>query len=170
MIPLLQEPRFRFVSDTDKAFIEAFDMEMVRLGYNFGGQIGDGFCWGKYMLIYRKAGVKSQKVYARIYLREEDIVLRLFLSGIDKHRQYIEQASAHIQDVFTHEFSNCHHCHNQKEDGSCKFRKSYTLDGVFYEKCNGNTFWFFQPQIEKIPEYISLFTEFYPAGKQKKAA
>jgi hypothetical protein len=114
--------------------------------------------------------VKSQKVYARIYLRDEDIALRLFLSGIDKHRQYIEQASAHIKDVFTNEFSDCHHCHNQKEDGTCKFRKSYTLHGVFYEKCNGNTFWFFQSESEKMADYIGLFTEFYPARKQKKAA
>lgn len=168
MIPMLQEERFAFVLPTNKAFIEAFDAEMARLGYHFGDKIGDGFCWGKYMLIYRKMGVKSKKVYARIYLREDDIVLRMFFSGIDKHRTYIEQSPTFIKDVFISEFSDCHHCKNEKEDGTCKFRKSYTLDGVFYEKCNGNTFWFFQPQIDKMQQYIDLFTEFYPIRKKKQ--
>ena len=45
----------------------------------FGGKIGSGYCWGKYMVIYRKSGVKSENVYARIYMRDADIVLRLFL-------------------------------------------------------------------------------------------
>ena len=167
MIPMLQEARFDFVSPIDKAFTEAFDDEMTRLGYNFGNKIGDGFCWGKYMLIYRKTGVKSKKVYARIYLRDDDIVLRMFFSGIDKHREYIEQAPTHIKEAFTSDFSECHHCHNQREDGSCKFRKTYTLDGVFYERCNGHTFWFFEPTIEKMSDYIGLFTEFYKPRKRK---
>lgn len=170
MIPLLQEARFDFVSAADKAFIEAFDAEMTRLGYNYGGQIGDGFCWGKYMLIYRKTGIKSQKVYARIYLRDEDIVLRLFLSGIDKQRAYLEQAPDHIQQVFTGEFGECHHCHNEDEAGNCRFRKIYTTHGRCIEKCNGNTFWFFTPKIEKLPDYINLFTAFFPQRKPKTTA
>ena len=166
METLLNEPRFDYVSTTDKAFVQAFDDEMTRLGYTHGGAIGDGFCWGRHMLIYRRQGVKSQTVYARVYLREADIVLRLFFNNIDKQRAHIEQAPEHIKQVFTGPFGDCHHCHNEK-DGQCRFRKTYSIDDVLIEKCNGNTFWFFQPMQEKMPDYINLFTAFYPPRKQK---
>jgi hypothetical protein len=165
MDTLLDEPRFDYVSTTDKAFVQAFDNEMTRLGYTHGGAIGDGFCWGRHMLIYRKQGVKSQTVYARVYLREADIVLRLFFNNIDKQRTHIEQATEHIKQVFTGPFGDCHHCHNEK-DGQCRFRKTYSIDDVFIEKCNGNTFWFFKPMQEKLPDYINLFTAFYPPRKR----
>lgn len=167
MNQLLNELRFDYIADTDKAFVQAFDDEMARLGYACGDTIGGGFCWGRYMLIYRKLGVKSQTVYARLYLRDEDIVLRLFLNQVDKHRTFIEQAPAHIKEVFTGEFGDCQHCHNQKSDGNCMFRKSYTIDDRFIEKCNGNTFWFFRPTLEHLPDYLSLFTEFFPGKKQR---
>lgn len=92
MKTLLQEERFNFISPENKAFISAFGNEISKLGYGFGGSIGSGFCWGKYMIIYSKLGVKSKKVVARIYIRENCIVLRLFLNKIDKHREYIENA------------------------------------------------------------------------------
>lgn len=79
MSSLLNEDRFDFISGDDKAFIRAFDAEITRLGYDFGDKIGSGYCWGKYMLIYTKTGVKSKNVYARIYIRDFSIVLRLFL-------------------------------------------------------------------------------------------
>src|SRR5512141_1973588 len=121
MAAFLDERRFDFVSPDNKAFIYAFDDEMTRLGYNFGDKIGSGYCWGKYMLIYTKSGVKSKRVYARIYIREQSIVLRLFISEIDKHRKYIEQAPIHVKEVFTGEYGKCKHCHNEK-DGTCMFR------------------------------------------------
>ncbi len=164
---IMDEERFEFVSDLDKAFILAFDDEMTRLGYDFGGKIGSGFCWGKYMVIYSKSGVKNKKVVARIYIRDVDIVLRLFFSGIDKHRAYIENAPANIKEVFTGDFGNCRHCHND-DDGVCMFRKTYTLDGRLIEKCNGDTFWFHKPIIQEINDYIALFTEFYPGKKALK--
>jgi hypothetical protein len=79
----LNEDRFNFISPRDKSFIAAFDDAMMELGYDHGGNIGSGYCWGRYMLIYRRSGLKSQNVYARIYIRESTIVLRLFLNGID---------------------------------------------------------------------------------------
>ncbi len=124
---LLREERFDYISEPDKAFILAFDDEMTRLGYDFGRKIGSGYCWGKYMVIYTKSGVKSKKVYARFYLRDDDIVLRLFFSDIDKHREYLETAPAHIKEVFVGEFGACQHCHNSNPDGTCQFRKTYTL-------------------------------------------
>ncbi len=165
MNAVLDEERFDFISTEDKAFIIAFDDEMTRLGYDFGGKIGSGYCWGKYMLIYTKSGVKSKNVYARIYLRETSTVLRLFLNGIDQHRAYIENAPAYIKEVFTGEAANCKHCHNDK-DGQCRFRKAYTIDQLFIEKCNGITFEFHDPGVEKLADYLALFREFYPGKKR----
>lgn len=167
MIGILQEERFDFIADPDKLFIRAFDDEMTRLGYDYGNKIGDGYCWGKYMLIYRRSGVKSANVYARIYIRESSIVLRLFLNDIDKHRRFIENAPPHIKTVFTGEHGDCHHCHNQK-DGTCRFRKTYTLDGRLIEKCNGVTFEFHQPDVEKLSDYIALLMEFFPQKKSSR--
>jgi len=164
MIDLLNEARFDFISRADKGVILAFNNEMSRLGYNFGDAIGSGYCWGKYMLIYRKSGVKSEKVYARIYISDTGIALRFFLNAIDKHRAYVENAPAHIKEVFTGDEGNCKHCHNDK-NGVCRFRKTYTIDDRLIEKCNGITFEFSNPGIDKIPDYVALFTEFFSNKK-----
>jgi hypothetical protein len=161
---LLKETRFDFVSGADKEFMVGLDDELARLGYDFGGKIGDGYCWGRYMLIYRKTGAKSQNVYARVYLREQGVALRLFLNDIDRHRPFIEQAPRHVKDAFTDEFGRCEHCHNEK-DGKCRFRKAYTIDGSFIEKCNGYTFEFRAPAVSRLPDYLSLFAEFNPVKK-----
>lgn len=166
MDTILKEERFDCVSNSDKAFMLAFNTEMARLGYGFGGKIGSGYCWGKYMVIYTKSGVKSKTVYARIYIRNDSIVLRLFLNNIDKHCAFIEQTPAHIKDVFTNDYAKCKHDRDD-QNGNCQFRKTYTIDGRLIEKCNGNTFEFFHPSIEALPDYIALFTEFFP-GKKKK--
>jgi hypothetical protein len=163
---LLSEGRFDFVSADDNVFMLAINDEMSRLGYGFGGKIGEGFCWGRYMVLYRKVGVKSETVNARIYIRESDIVLRLFFNQIDKHRNYIENAPAYIKEVFTGPRGDCEHCHNDK-GGVCKFRKTYTLDGRLIEKCNVIVFEFLEPGISKLNDYLDLFTEFYPAKKSK---
>ncbi|HWS29631.1 MAG TPA: hypothetical protein VN512_05880 [Clostridia bacterium] len=162
---ILKEPRFDFLSDSSKAFLFAFDCEMEALGYHFGESIGDGYCWGRYMVIYRKRNVQSDQVYARVYLRDNDIVLRLFLNKIDKHRSYLEQAEPFILAPFTGKRGDCTHCHNEK-DSTCKFRKSYTLFNRSIEKCNGITFEYFEPDIADIPSYIALFREFYPERRK----
>jgi hypothetical protein len=161
----LNEERFDFVTEKDKRFIFAFDDEMNRLGYGFGGKIGSGYCWGKYMIIYTKSGVKSKKVFARIYIRDESIVLRFFFNDIEKHRGYIKGSPSHVKEVFVGERARCDHCHNEK-NGQCKFRKSYTIDDQFIEKCNGKTFEFHDPHLEQLGDYLTLFTEFYPNRKR----
>ena len=167
MDDFLQEKRCNFIAREDKNFIRAFNLAMSSLGYDFGDKIGSGYCWGKYMLIYTRSGVKSKKVFARIYIQNETIVLRLFLNDIDKHRQYIENAPPHIKQVFAGEHAACRHCHNDHE-GVCRFRKIYTLDDRLLEKCNGVTFEFHHPMVPKLPDYMALFTEFYPkkSGQQ----
>jgi hypothetical protein len=109
METILTEERFYIISDEDKAFMIAFDNEISKLGYSFGENIGSGFCWGNYMIIYSKT---------------------------------------------------CTHCRDAKE-AICKFRKTYMLDGELIEKCNGITFEFWKPNLEKLPEYIKLLKEFY---------
>lgn len=161
---ILNEDRFNFISDEDKEFIVEFDNQISKLGYGSGGEIGSGFCWGRYMIIYSKLGVKNKQVAARIYIRDNNIVLRLYLNNIDKHSKYIENSKPYIKNVFTGEYGNCKHCHNEK-NGKCKFRKVYSLDNKFIEKCNGFTFEFWEPNLEKLPDYIELLKEFYPVSK-----
>ncbi len=167
MKDLMMEDRFGMIRQEDKDFIVAFTDEMSELGYDFGGKIGDGFCWGKYMIIYTKRRVKNNPVLARIYIREDRIVLRLYFNKIDEHRGYLEKSPGHIKDVFIGEYGRCNHCHNEK-DGACKFRKTYVIDGVFIEKCNGMTFEFWDPNVVKLPDYMDLIREFLMGGKKGK--
>jgi len=158
---LLSEEKYEFISEENKDFILAFDEEIKKLGYASGDSIGSGFCWGKYMIIYSKNGVKNNKVIARIYIKEKGIVLRLFLNKIDDHRRFIEDAPDYIKNVFTGEYGRCKHCKNQKGE-VCKFRKTYTIDDSLIEMCNGVTFEFWEPTREKLPDYLDLLSEFYP--------
>ncbi len=155
----LSEERFSSMAAADKAFIIGFDQGIQQLGYDFGGFIGDGYCWGQFMIVYSKTGVKAKKVAARIYLRENSIALRLFLSNVDKHRAYIEQAPAHIKEVFTNDQGRCS-CEPKK--ANCRMRKTYVVDGRSIEKCSGSVFEFSQPSLEKLPDYVNLLKEFYP--------
>lgn len=72
---LLRDERFSLVSDGDKAFIASFDEEIGKLGYDSGGEIGSGYLWGRYMIIYSRTGVKARRVLARIYLRDRKSVV-----------------------------------------------------------------------------------------------
>ena len=162
---LLADAKFDFVSREDKAFLIAWDQALDQLGYTNGGDIGSGYCWGKYMVIYTKRGVKSKKSYARAYLREDGLVLRLYFSNIDEHRSAVESAPAHLQEAFTGSFPQCDHCREV-----CSHRKRYALHGAPYEACDGKTFWFCQPNIEDLPDYLNLCQAFYPAKKARKKA
>ena len=163
MDEMLSEERFNIISEPDKAFILAFDSEIMELGYDFGGKIGSGFCWGPYMIIYSKTGVKSKQVAARIFIRESHIVLRLFFNNIDKHSQYIEDSPEHIKSVFTGAHGDCS-CNPKKDN--CNFRKTYSINSRQIEKCSGVVFEFQQPDMEKLPDYIALLKEFYKIKKK----
>lgn len=164
---LMTEERFNLISEENKEFILAFDDEISKLGYSFGGNIGSGYCWGKYMIIYSKTEAKSKKVIARIYIRDEGIVLRLFFNQIDRHREYIEKAPSFIKDVFTGEHGNCHFCEHKRE--KCSFRKTYTINNQKIDKCSGITFEFWEPTVERLPDYINLLKEFYSQRKTNTA-
>jgi len=164
---LLKEPEFDFLTGHGREFVIAFHTAMNSLGYDHNGEIGSGYCWGKYMLIYTRQGVKSKQVYARVYLQETGPVLRLFLNDIDRHRAYLETAPEHILEPFTNTYGACQHCHNEK-DGHCRFRKSYTLHNRLIEKCNGLTFEYPDPDPGKLDDYLDLFTEFFPPRTARK--
>jgi hypothetical protein len=166
MKDLMLEDRFDMIRQEDKGFIVAFTDKMSELGYGFDGKIGDGFCWGKYMVIYTKSGIRNKNVLARIYIREDGIVLRLYFNKVDAQREFIENAPSHIKDVFSGESGRCNHCRNEK-DGACKFRKTYVIDGIFIEKCNGMTFEFREPDTGKLDDYMDLIRAFLVSGKKK---
>lgn len=160
----IAQSEYDFISKKDKQFIIAFDEAIREIGYESGGCIGNGFCWGRYMIIYAKTGVKDKKVAARIYIRDSGIVLRLFFNKIDKHREYIENAPGFIRLPFVGEHGECRHCPDKK-DGMCIFRKTYTIGNRRIEKCSGVTFEFEKPDTDKLPDYMALLREFYPVRK-----
>lgn len=163
MDELLSEARFSLISKADQALITAFDKEMVKLGCGFGGSIGRGDINGKFMIVYSLTAVTSKKAMARIFIRDHEIVLKLILSDVEKHSSYIENAAAHIKDVFTGKDGDCAACNPKKE--ACRMRKTYTIDGKLSVKCSEKIFLFRQPTIEKLPDYIGLLAEFYPNKK-----
>ena len=76
-------------------------------------------------LFIQKTGFQQDRLRAHLHPRH-DIVLRLFLNNIDKHRAFIERAPGHVKEVFTNGYGRCKHCHNEKDEG-CRFRKTYTI-------------------------------------------
>lgn len=158
----MDEKQFDFIQERDRSFIIEFTKALEKIGYTYGDEIGSGYCWGKYMLIYRKANVKSKTVVARIYIKEDSVILRLFFNNVTKHAAYISSSPDHIKSAFTSDYGTCKHC----KGDNCKFRKDYKIDGIKYEKCNGTTFEFHNPERTKLSDYLALFEEFYPVSKQ----
>jgi hypothetical protein len=155
---LLAERRFGFIADGDKAFMIAFDQGIGQLGYDCGGAIVAGNVWGKMQAVYAKTGVKAKKIAARVYIREDHILLRLYFTDIDKHRAYAENAPEHIKAPFLPGPGDCRHCYE-----TCRHRKRYTLAGESIEKCDGVVFEFHRPALRNLPDYLALLNEFYPA-------
>jgi hypothetical protein len=177
MEKMMKEERFDFVSKESKNFICEFTKQMKIFGYDFGNEIGNGFCWGNYMIIYSQTGVKSKKVIARIYIRDKgvivwggkenkfdnSIVLRLFFNNIDKHREYIEKSPSHIKKAFNDKHGVCNHCRTD-----CRMRKTYTVGGKQIEKCGGVVFEYNDPKVEYIKDYMDILKEFYDKKSSKK--
>jgi len=153
----------RFDNMPDKKFIIAFDKLLEDIGYDYGGGIGEGYGWGKYMIIYGKTGTKSRPCPVRIYINDDGtIYFRLFLTKVDKHMKYIENSPAHIKNAFTFEGGDCKSCNT-----SCSPGKIYTIDGQLMCKCNHSTFYFHWISIDILPDIMELLAKFYPVKKQK---
>lgn len=163
METLLSSPAYDFLNTNHKTFVVAFDAAMADAGYVNAG-IQPYVTFGKFKIEYWNPAPKSKKVVARIYFRDDGIVLRLYFTNIDKHRSYIENAPSYIQDAFTNNHANCKHCDNGfNKNGTCKFRKSYTLHGIPYQKCSGDSFYFTKLDLSCVSGYLQLLATFYPA-------
>jgi len=175
---LMGQERFNIVSEENKKFLIAFDEEMAKLGYEIY-EVADAYNWAKnwikakYMINYAVAGIKAKKLVTHVFIKEDGIFLRLFAlkkganslntremarSVIAPHRAYIESAPAHIKELFTIKNSDCDHKH-ENANGFCWRLDTYTIDGVVYEKCVGKGLDFWNPTIEKLPDYINLLAE-----------
>lgn len=97
---LLNEETYSYLNDKDKDFIRVFTDAINDLGYLCNSKIVDGICYGRHMMIFRKANVKSDKVYARLYFRDSGVVLRFFFSNVNEHAGYIEKCPDYVQDAF----------------------------------------------------------------------
>lgn len=158
----LTERRFDGLCGPDKAFIVAFDKAIHDFGYDFGGAIGSGNVFSPMVIVYGKTGTKSRPCAARIYIRDTGIVFRLFLSKVDAHRQAVESAPAHIKQAFTGEKGACTLCWDK-----CPSRPApYTIDGKTHQKCQHHAFYFDAPSVERLPDYMALFGEFYSKKKR----
>jgi len=161
MKEFLSERRFDNVKEPDKAFIIAFDEAINELGYDFGGVIGSGNIFGVNMIAYGKTGTKSRACAARIYIKDDGTVtLRLFLNKVDIHRQYIENAPAHIKDAFIFTGGDCKSCNT-----ACAPGKVYTIDGQLMQKCNHSTFYFNTLSADNLSDYMELLSKFFPKKK-----
>jgi len=169
MKDLLSDEKYNFISEKEKDFIIAFNDAITEAGYESHG-IQPYVCLGKYKIEYSKAGLKNKKFVARFYFRDSGIVLRLYFTNIDKHREYIEKSPEFIKNPFINGVGKCKQCDKSGggmgKKGKCSFKKSYTIDNVLYEKCAGENYYFDSKDIANIPRYIELLTTFCPDRKR----
>ena len=161
---LLAEDRFKIISITDKSFIAAFDKAINEAGYDFGGAITGNKDF--LVIVYGKTGTKTRPRPACFHIDNDwNVYLKLYLHKIDDRRKYIENAPAHIKEIFTNNIGKCNGCNFK--DGKCKFNctKTYTIDGHLYNKCY---FHLNELKVEDIPGYIDLLSQFYPMKKVKR--
>jgi len=144
---LLSKERFNIVSHEHKTFLISFDEEMANLGYGIY-EVADAYKWAqnwlkaKYMINYTVTGIKARKLVAHIFIAEDGIFLRLFAlkkganshntrataqSVVAHHCEYVENAPAHIKELFTRG-TDCNHTH-ENSNGFCWRLDTYTIDG-----------------------------------------
>ena len=163
---ILSEEKYNFVSQKDKDFIIAFDNAMKEAGYKNNG-IQPYVVFGKYKIEYFKPGTKTPKYIARFYFRDDEIVLRLYISNIDKHKDYIEKSQDFIKKPFIDNSHQCKpNCKGMITNNKCRYRKTYTLSGVPYVKCAEQSFMFYQMNPGNAIQYVELLTVFYPIKKR----
>lgn len=162
MKDLLSNEIYSFVSQADKDFIVSFNEYMTKAGYENNG-IQPYVVFGKYKIEYYKPGTKTKKYIARIYFRDDEIVLRLYFSDIDKYREYIESSPDFIKKPFVDDSHKCKSgCKGMIVNGKCRYRKTYALNGVNYVKCAEESFYFCKLNTENASKYVELLTVFYP--------
>ena len=112
---------------------------------------------------------RQKKYIARVYFREDRIVLRLYFSGIDKHSDYIESASDFIKKPFVDESHGCKmpDCKGMITNGKCRYRKTYSISGTPYIKCAEQSFMYYNMDAKNAERYTEPLMKFYPIKKRK---
>jgi len=153
----LSEPVFNVISDTDRAFIYAFDEKMNELGYDFGNRLWGASSYSE--VAYSKTGTKSKNMISRLKIIHDNgkITLRFYIpnADINKKHAYIENAPEHIRKAWIFEGHNCTGCNS-----SCSPKK-YTLDGREFLKCVHYAGTFNNPNMACLTDYIALVSEFF---------
>jgi len=155
IIKVLYNLKIENIKESDKEFFSAFDIEMKKLGYDFGTIIGKGTAEEPIIINYAKLGTRNSPA-VRILIIEGKIVLKLLPKKLTPHFKYIESAPVHIQEIFTAHHDNCISCKTP-----CRTQKKYAVNGKFIQKCNPHRE--LNPALEHLSDYIDLFLEFFPA-------
>lgn len=150
-LPLKDLFVFDSVSERAQRFLLDFDAAMNDSGYSYGGAPTSGFCWGISQFAYSRAPEKKKDYVCRLYQRGNGLVVRLYLQNVNAYSGYIESAGDHIRDAFVNDFGKCGYCKER-----CRHRKSYAIDGKEYDKCDGMTFEFYDPEPAFVPRYLDL--------------
>ena len=168
MRDLLDNPKYDFIGEQDKDFILAFDDAMTSAGYENNG-IQPYVVFGKLKIEYFKPGTKTKKYIARVYIRDDGIVLRLYFSDIDKHRNYIENSPDFIKKPFIDNSHDCKmpNCKGMITNGKCRYRKTYYIDGALHVKCAEQSFMYYGMNAENAARYAELLLAFYPIKNRK---
>jgi len=133
---LLKEEKFNFVSKENKKYIIHFTKEINSINYDFDGDIRNGFERGNYQIIYSLNGIKGSR-------------------NINKHINYIENATSNIKEHFINNSGLCKYCTEQ-----CYKRKTFTINGKEIAKC-ADVFEYINPTIKEIKDFIGILKEFY---------
>jgi len=150
------------VKEQDLAFIAAFDEAMHAAGY-VRYKLHDNAYWNSF-IAYIKPGSKTPKIIARIYLHD-NTVLRVYASGIDKCRAYLEAAPALIQQPFIDDSHQCKPCKGMRmANGKCRYQKTYTLHGSTHVKCAEQSFCYTNLAAKDAQDYVNLVAAFYPVA------
>lgn len=150
--------RYSHITENDKAFIVAFDKRMREYGYDIGWPFEWLFFRG---INYVKTGTKNKPTVADVYVKSNgNIQVKFHLNKVDNYRDYIENAPQHIIKAFIFEGGDCTGCNSNFCSG-----KTYTINGKSMHKCNHRVFFFDNPTLENIPDYMELFSKFYPKKK-----
>jgi hypothetical protein len=164
----LSDEQYSFIGSKDKNFIIAFNDAMTVAGFENNG-IQPYVVFGKYKIEYYRPGNKTHKYVARIYLRDNEIVLRMYFSNIDKRRDSIEDSPEYIKKPFVDDSHKCKiNCKGMRmNDGKCRYQKKYTIDNMIYLKCSGESFMYYNMDGENASEYVELLATFYPKKKRR---
>lgn len=91
--------------------------------------------------------------------RDNQLLLRIMFHHVTRFQHLVEKAPEHLKEVFVN--THCRHCNvveGESFDKPCKFRVSYMLDGIKYDECSWEAFYFTDLSVDDF-EYIKQFYE-----------